>query len=189
KVAQGKYILLLDADTQIISDNFDHLLHYMEKNKTIGILGCSMLTGDNKPYSSARTLPTPRQIILRRLAYYGYCKKSQLLKNHHVLPQGITHPIQVGYVIGAFQLIRKQYMQTIGLLDEKMFFGYEDADFCARMKKAGFSVIFFPNFTIRHYVQGLTRKQPFSKLMFKHIKSYIIFFIKHHDILRQRYST
>jgi len=183
KIARGKYILILDADTEIISSNFSDLIDYMGKQKGVGILGCSMTTGDNRHYISARTLPSPHQIILRRLAHYGFFKNSKILKSHHLGSQDITDPIVVGYVIGAFQLMRKEYIEIIGPLDEKMFYGYEDADYCARMKRYGFSAVYFPNFTIRHYVRGLTREKPFNKLLFEHIKSYMRFYLKHHDLL------
>lgn len=183
RLARGRYILILDADTEIISQNVADLIQFMDANKNIGLIGCSMLTGDGKPYASARTLPSPRHVIMRRLAYYGFLLDSELLKKHHLESRDITHPTIVGYVIGAFQLIRKECADIVGLLDEEMFYGYEDADYCARMKKAGFEVVFFPNFLIKHYVQAVTRKNIFSKLMYEQLRSYVKFYIKHRDLI------
>lgn len=179
RVSNGRYILLLDADTEIVSSNFNDLISYMDRNRQVGILGCLMVDADDKLYPSARTFPKPLHIIARRLNHYGLLGDSNVLKKHYLEYHNSLNPIEVDYVIGAFQLIRKESIGDVGLLDEKMFYGFEDADYCARMKKKGLKVVFYPSFKIKHHVQGIAKKSLINKMLFYQIESYIRFYIKY----------
>ena len=131
--SNGRYVLLLDADTEILSENMKELIHYMDRNQDVGILGCSMFNGDDEFYPAARTFPKPIDVIVRRLSHHGLFTNSDVLIKHHLSNQNAEFPMDVDYVIGAFQLVRKESIDRVGLLDEKMFYGFEDADYCARM--------------------------------------------------------
>lgn len=180
KSSRGRYVLLLDADTEILSLNFRGLIDYMEGNKDIGILGCRMLDRNDEFYHSARTFPGPLAVLIRRLNHYGLFKNSNILRKHLINYYNDVNPIEVDYVIGAFQLIRKKAIDKIGLLDEKMFYGFEDTDYCIRMSKNDFKVVYYPSFSIKHYVGGITKKGVFNKMLFFHIKSYLILLRKHY---------
>ncbi len=185
----GRYILLLDADTEFVEGEFKAILVYMDSSPNIGLIGVRQITFDNQPYPAARTFPRVKHILLRRLAFLPSVRASQTFKNHHLLLSNLQTPMEVDYVIGAFQLVRAELLNSVGFLDEKMFYGFEDADYCARVKKAGYQVIYYPFFTIKHYVQGMTRKNFFTNpmalvLLLHHCKSYIRLYIKHRDLFR-----
>lgn len=190
KRSAGRYVLLLDADTEFVSKNFVDVIKYMDKSPDVALLGVRQITFDNQPYPASRTFPLIRDIVLRRLAFLGFVRNSRLMKAHHLLFHDQDAPVEADYVIGAFQLIRRDIFATIGLLDENMFYGFEDADYCARIKKAGYRVIYYPSYTIKHYVSGITRKKLLSiigmQLLFSHFKSYTKFYRKHRDLLRRR---
>jgi hypothetical protein len=187
--SKGRYILLLDADTELISEEFDGLIQYMDSSPEIGLLGVKQMTSDNKLYPSARTFPSPRHIIMGRLSFFSFIRESSTLKGYYLSHLTQDKPVTVHYVIGSFQLIRREMFSTVGLLDSNMFYGFEDADYCARIRKAGYKVIYYPLFTIKHHVQGRTRgKNLFSKkgmfLLFHHFRSYSRFYKKHRDLLK-----
>ena len=177
--AKGRYILILDADTEIISENFQALIEYMDQHKEIGLLGCSLASADGRLHPSARTFPRPLHIILRRLLLWGVIKKSRTLNAHHLTTWDRKRPREVDFVEGAFQLVRRKAISKVGVLDEKMFYGFEDADYCARMRKTGYQVVCYPSFIVTHHLQGLTRKHLLSRLTCSHAKSYLRFYIKH----------
>ncbi len=180
KVSKGRYILLLDADTEILSTNFKELIDYMDRNQDIAILGCYMLDSNNEFYPSARTFPSPIAVVTRRLSHYGLFKDSPVLRKHHVHHCNDNEPIEVDFVIGAFQLIRKIAMDKVGLLDENMFYGFEDADYCYRMKKNGLKVVYYPSFSIKHHVQSLSKRNIINKMLYFHINSYIRLLTKYY---------
>lgn len=185
-MTKGKYILILDADTEIVSGNFNSLLEFMDMHKDVGILGCNLVSFDNISHPSARTYPRPVHIFLRRLSYLGFVKNSRILREHHLESFDKKEPGVVDFVEGAFQLIRREAIEKIGLLNERMFYGFEDADYCARMEKGGYKVVYYPSFIVRHYLQGITRKNPFNRMVYLHTKSYFTFYRLHRDLIKRK---
>ena len=47
---------------------------------------------------------------------------------------------KVDYVSGCAMMVKSEVFEKVGLLDEKYFLYFEDADFCLRAQKAGFKV-------------------------------------------------
>jgi len=64
-----------------------------------------------------------------------------------------ANPPEIDYVSGAAMLIKREVVDKIGLLDERFFMYFEDADFCVRAKKAGFKISVNPNTVFEHDIQ------------------------------------
>ena len=97
-------------------------------------------------------------------------------------PQRVdVHPKQVGYIDGAVMAIRKDAYDSVGGFDEDFFFYGEEADFCCRLKKKGWGVVFLPSAQIIHLRGGSSTKG--KKLTNKYFKlqvdSKVLFCRKH----------
>ncbi|MEO8168762.1 MAG: glycosyltransferase, partial [bacterium] len=86
---------------------------------------------------------------------------------------------QVDYVIGACQLIRREAMDQVGQLDEAIFYGPEDLDYCLRMQRKGWKVYYLATVRIIHFEQRITRKKIFTKMTFLHLKGILYLFWKY----------
>jgi hypothetical protein len=56
----------------------------------------------------------------------------------------------VDFVTGAAIAVRRDVIETAGLLDEGFFMYFEDADWCARARRCGFRVVYTPRATALH---------------------------------------
>ena len=63
----------------------------------------------------------------------------------------------VDYLIGACQFIRADIIKIIGFYDKNIFYGPEDIDFCLRVWKSGSKVYYYPDTSIIHFEQRITR--------------------------------
>jgi GT2 family glycosyltransferase len=61
------------------------------------------------------------------------------------------------FASGGLMCIRTEVLSQIGLLPEQYFFGWEDLDFCAAAKRAGFEILYDPSFRANHKVHGSHR--------------------------------
>ena len=186
RITEGRYVLILDADVEIVSEDFASLVSYMDAHPKVGIMGCTLMSQDGDVHPSARTFPRPVHVFLRRLSYIGLVKNSRILKQHHLADWDRKEPKNVDMVEGAFQLIRRSVIDEIGPLDERMFYGFEDSDYCARAIKAGYNVICYPAFVGIHFLQGITRGNPFNRMAFEHFRSYVRFYRKHRELILSR---
>ncbi len=152
KVAKGKYILLLNSDTQIQDNAIDKCINYLDKHSQVGILTPKLILSDGAiDLASHRGFPTP----LNSLAYFT--KLEQLFPNfkpfsgYHQTWKDFdtTHPVDV--VSGASMFIRDQVIKDIGLLDEQFFMYAEDIDFCKRAYAANWQIVYYPKATVIHH--------------------------------------
>jgi len=165
KIAKGDYILFLNSDAILEDIDFNELIAYFKENPKVGALTVKVVlpTGSIDP-ASHRGFPTiwnsfcyflKLEIIFGKLPGIG-----QIFGGYHMtyLDLNTLHEIDSG--TGAFYLVKKEVLDKVGGFDEKNFFMYgEDLDLSYRIKKAGYTIIYFPKFKVLHlkYQSGLKR--------------------------------
>lgn len=80
---------------------------------------------------------------------------------------------QIDYVSGCAMLIRRPVLEKIGLLDERYFLYFEDADFCLRARRAGFKIAVEPKSVVIHHLKE-GKKKPLRQ-RWQIVKSNLIF--------------
>jgi GT2 family glycosyltransferase len=63
-------------------------------------------------------------------------------------------------VTGACMYIKRQFLNYVGMLDEKFPFAFEDMDWCLRGWEAGFRSLYFPAATLTHMESATRAKNP-----------------------------
>jgi GT2 family glycosyltransferase len=81
-------------------------------------------------------------------------------------------PFKVGWVSGACLLIRKQVLDEVDLMDEKLFLFAEDTDLCTRARKKGWDVMLFPGAQIIHYGGQSTEKNLATSITSSHFSRF-----------------
>lgn len=166
---RGKYILILDADIELVDNSIKHLFDFMENNPDAGIVGCKLVDKDFNLQSSCKRFPTILAFLFRRLEWFEVVKNSKTLKYHTMQDWDHNETREVDYLIGACQFFRREVVDKIGMYDDKIFYGPEDIDFCLRIWKAGWKVYYYPFTQIIHHEQRITKKNLFSKISIKHL--------------------
>lgn len=178
KQSNSPYIGLLNPDAYVIMHGFfERILGYMEENPNVGIVGPKILNHDGSVQGSARTFPTPltglfgRSSLLTRFFPNNPFTRENILTTQS---DGKT-PMEVDWVSGACMVVRRKAVDDIGLMDERFFLYWEDADWCKRMWENGWKVVYFPQSSIIHYVGG-SSTQAFLRSSFEfHTSSYKLF--------------
>lgn len=167
--ARGRYIMLLDNDTIPSVDAVRDLVAYMDSHPEIGLCAPRLTSPEGLTQRSFRPYPG----ITEKL-------KSLTGGNSDIVPAGEIPDcaIEPYYVIGACQIFRSDLTKRPDmLLDEKIFYGPEDADFCQRIRMHGYKVFYNPEITIIHDWMRAGRSV-FSKLGRRHIMGLIYFWGK-----------
>jgi N-acetylglucosaminyl-diphospho-decaprenol L-rhamnosyltransferase len=176
----GMYVLMLDVDTIVHEGAIETLINTLDKDNKIGLCGPKLFGIDGELQYSCREFPT----ILSKL-YRQFPPKWQnrLLIKEELRSWDHGSIKNVGYIIGACQLIRREAIKDVGLFDENMFYGVEDVDFCLRTWKNGWKVVYNPFSQITHFEQRYSRKLGFNPLIVQHIYSLLIYFWKHKYVI------
>ncbi len=176
RIAKGEYILILDVDTIVTSCAIDELVRYMDNTEKCGLVAAKLTDIEGCLQYTCRKYPTVMSKILRRTP--GKWARN-MLDNEEMRDWDHTDIREVDYVIGACQLIRKSIIGKIGLLDENIFYGPEDVDFCLRIWQAGYKVVYNPKAIIIHDEQRITKRKLLSRISWEHTKGLVYFFRKH----------
>lgn len=172
KQATGRFILLLNSDTEVTPETFERSLSYMRQHPNAGILGCKVYLPDGSlDPACRRRFPGPANSFLR---LFGLKKFSD-----YNIDGDTDQEQEVDAVMGAYLLIRKEVVDKIGLLDEEYFMYGEDLDWCYRAKAAGFKVVYYPGAEITHYKYGSSQKTSTQTIRFSH-QAMKIFYRKHY---------
>lgn len=159
------------------------MIAFMDSMPEVGLCGCKLIFPDEVVQPSARRYPTPYAFVLRRLEFLPLVRKSAALRHHEMTEWDRSDSRQVDYVIGACQFIRREAMAQIGLLDEKIFYGPEDIDYCLRMYKTGWKVYYYAETKIIHFEQRITKKRLFTRLSWLHFKGIVYLYLKYNGKL------
>jgi GT2 family glycosyltransferase len=74
---------------------------------------------------------------------------------------------EVEYITGCSMLVRAAILRHIHLLSEDYFLYWEDVDWCARARQAGWACLYVPQSTLLHKVGASTDRQPEIKLRYE----------------------
>ena len=135
-----EYVLLLNNDTIVTSELLRVLVEYAEADPEIGILGPKIYyhREANIIWSAGGTLsPT------------GEPRHLRVGETDNGSPESVR---DVDYVTGCAILIKRHVVEQIGLLDERFFIYFEEAEWCARARRAGFRVVYVPQARMWHKI-------------------------------------
>lgn len=179
KLAQGQYILLLNPDTVVQEDTFTKCIEFMDTTPDAGGLGVKMLDGQgNFAPESKRGLPTPKVAFFKMFGFSKLFPKSKKFGKYHLtyLPENEINAVDI--LSGAFMLMRKSVLDTIGFLDETFFMYGEDIDLSYRITQAGYKNYYFPKTQIIHYKGESTKRSSLNYVVIFY-KAMAIFSKKH----------
>ncbi len=135
------FVLVLNNDTIVDKDMLGHLINAALMDDRLGLLGPT-----NYYYSEPRTV-WATGAVLANPPESGYA----------ILGDGDPDScwkiaFQVDALVGSAMLIRKTVFNKIDLFDERFFLCWEEFDFAARAREAGFKCFFVPESKIWHKV-------------------------------------
>lgn len=158
-IAKGKFILFLNPDTIVPEDCFEKCIAFFNTTPDAGALGIKMIDGSGAFLKeSKRSFPSPLTSLFKLAGLSALFPKSKLFGRYHLghLDNNQTHAVSV--LAGAFMMIRKNILDTIGGFDETFFMYGEDIDLSYRIEKAGYKNFYFADSTIIHFKGESTKK-------------------------------
>ncbi len=185
--ARGRTLVLLDDDTQPRPGSLAALADALEERPDVAIVGPRLESPEGALSLSCRRFHNGLTPVLRRLAFIGFVGRSKHLRDFELADWDHASRREVDQVIGACQALRRDAWERLGPLDGRMFYGWEDTDYCVRAHRAGMKTLYAPEALVAHRERRLTRARPFGRLAFEFVKSMLVFFAKHPAGLLGRY--
>ncbi len=152
-------VMVLNPDCQVHGHSLRKLSIVFSENSEAGIVGALVFNEDGTEQRGCRrNEPTIWRSIITVLKLNRWFQGIDLT-NTPLVP-GVT---VVDAVSGAAMMLRTDYLNEIGGMDESYFLHCEDLDVCRRMRDAGYQVLFESRVSLFHR-QGVSGGTSFSRI-------------------------
>jgi GT2 family glycosyltransferase len=194
KRAKGRYILLLNSDTEVTSTVMKSMITFMDSHPKAGAATCKLiLTDGSMDPACHRGFPTPWSAFTYFTKLEKLFPTSRLFGQYHQGYKDLTKPHEVDSISGAFFMVRSEVIKQVGLLDEDFFMYAEDIDWAYRIKKAGWQIWFTPVVSVIHKKKQSGRSHADRGRRIKTQTFFIIynklFYTKHYEHVYPRWVT
>ena len=143
--------ILLNSDTIVLPNAIAELLRAMELRPDAGLIGPGFVARDGSRDLSTFRLIRPMSELVRSASTGPVSRLLRAYDIHFPTGDTVAEPDWIGF---AGVLIRREVIEQVGLLDEGFFMYFEDADYCKRVRDAGWTILYWPAATIIHLLGG-----------------------------------
>lgn len=176
--ASGRYLLLLNPDTEIIDSALKGMVAYLDSNGDVGIVGPYTRNSDGSYQSTRRRFPTLATAFFESTWLQPLAPKS-LLDRFYVNDAPPDQTLDVDWVQGSALMARREVYAQVGGLDEGYFMYSEELDWCKRARDAGWRVVFLADAQITHH-GGKSSEQVVARRHILFQTSKLRYFRKYH---------
>ncbi len=174
--SSGRYLLFLDADTFITSKAIATMLQVIKSSADYGAVGCRLFFADKRPQPSVGIFPTLSSELFQAFFLHKLFK-GKSIERFTLNGWNDASQREVDWLSLACLLARHQTIDSVGLLDERYFYGAEDSDWCYRMWEKSWKVVFTPEADAIH-LGGQSIKTVRSQIYDKPYRGKLLFFEK-----------
>jgi GT2 family glycosyltransferase/lipopolysaccharide/colanic/teichoic acid biosynthesis glycosyltransferase len=148
--ASGRYFFILNPDTVVRRDSLQKLTNFMDNTPEAGIAAPKLVFYDGNVQLSCRRFYTFKVLLLRRTPLGKIFRNSKAVRDHLMLDFDHDSTTEVDWMLGAAMFVRREAVESVGLMDERFFLYFEDVDWCYRMKQHGWKVFYHPDVVVTH---------------------------------------
>jgi GT2 family glycosyltransferase len=148
-MARGRYLLALNPDTEVRWGSFGALVEKLDANPAVAAASVIQEEADGS-LQCIRRDPSLRLALSEALLLYklpGFSGWQERERRRAAYEQDCS----ADWLVGAFLVLRREAVASVGGFDERFFMYSEEADLCRRIRDAGWDVRHLPVMRILHH--------------------------------------
>lgn len=143
----GEFVIFINPDGELREGNLGKLVGAFEENKKIAVVGGKIVGKKKEEKSVGKFLNLPELFLV-----------SVGLDELFGVRSSPSEIKEVDFVSGGFMIVRKDIFKKLSGFDESFFMYVEDMEFCYRVRKEGYKVLFDPRISIYHHGHGSSNR-------------------------------
>jgi GT2 family glycosyltransferase len=155
--ARGDYFLIINNDTEVVPDLIERMLEPFAKDARVGVVSPKIR------YHSHRHI----------IQYAGYTEVNPFTGRNKTI--GLMEedngqfdtPGHTAYAHGAAMMVKREVVETVGAMPDIFFIYYEELDWSAHIRRAGYQVYYQPTALIFHKESVTMGKESPMKVYFQ----------------------
>ena len=176
KIANGQFIVFMNADVVILDNSIDSLLGFMRRRSEVGMAGPQLLNPDKTIQPSAfrwYNLLTP------------FCRRTWLkftITGKTELNRFLIHDWdrqterRVEWLMSSCVIVRRSAIDEVGAFDERFFVYLADTDLCRRLWQKNWPVVYAPEAVFIHLHHRQSAEE--IQLTIVHLKDWLRYMFK-----------
>jgi GT2 family glycosyltransferase len=148
--ASGELLLILNDDVEVIDRDFLDVMTSLTDRDDVAAVGCRLLYADGTLQHAGH--------VYNDGAYHAFI-------GHGVDEPGPSGLLlvdrEVSGVTAACMLVRRSVFDEVGGFSVQFPMNYNDVDFCLKVRRAGYRILYTPHVSLHHFESG-TRVNPVS---------------------------
>jgi len=158
--SEAPFLFLLNSDTEVRPGAIDALIATLKSDERAGMCGPRLVNPDDSLQPSVyRNPPAAWEILLSGSRLY------------RLLPAGVRGELLLGghwdharrrrvpRLSGAAMMVKREVIDSVGGLDERFHMYGEDVEWCLRIARTGWLLIFEPDAIVMHHGSQSSRKR------------------------------
>lgn len=158
RVARGKYVLLLNTDTEVFPDAVERLHRFLEEHPDYGAVAPRLVHRDGRTQRTVQEFPTLKTALFFSTPLERWFPESKELRRYFMRDWDQESSRDVDQPPAAVLLLRRSVLERVGLFDEELWLFYNDVDLSCRIRAAGFKTHYLAEAKVVHHVGGSTSK-------------------------------
>jgi N-acetylglucosaminyl-diphospho-decaprenol L-rhamnosyltransferase len=180
----GDWVVLVNPDAVPAPDAVETLRAFAERRPRCGIAGPRMLYPDGSWQPSRRRFPTVAGTLARRTPLRMLLRPFERQREHYLLDERPSEPVQADWMLGAFLLLRRAMLDELGGFDPRFRLYGEDIDLCYRAAQAGWERWYVPAAVVHHAYDRASDRRLLTRRTIWHWRGILRFVRKHPERLR-----
>lgn len=182
-IAKGRYVLLLNPDTVILDGAIQKAVQFADGKPSAGVIGIRTERANGQMCLDCFQYASIANMLISIFGLNKLFPKSRLFGRERYSWWDYRSVKSVEVVAGCFMLVRREVLDLVGGLDEKFFMYGEEMDWCRRITKAGWKILFYPEARIIHHGAQSSSQNP-TGMRLEQRKSFLYFFKKHYGVFQ-----
>lgn len=179
----ASYVLFANPDAIAADNAVGELASFMDAHPRCGVAGPQMLWPDGTWQPSRRRFPTVSGTIVRRTPLRRLYPPYERQKDHYLLDERPTEPVEADWMLGAFLLQRRSMLEELGGWDAGYRHYVEDIDLCYRAMRAGWERWYVPSAVVTHAYAAVIDRRFMSRHTLWHLRGMARFARRHPESL------
>lgn len=162
--SKGDYYFIVNNDTEVTPDLLDRMLEPFFVDSSIGVVSPKI-----KYFSNPDIIQYAGFTEVNPFTGRGKTKGGAKLDNGDFDTPGYT-----AYAHGAAMLVKKEVVEKVGMLPDMFFIYYEELDWSAHIRRAGYNIYYQPKGVIFHK-ESITMGKESAIKAYYHTRNRILF--------------
>jgi GT2 family glycosyltransferase len=178
RVARTKYLLLLNADTEVRPGATERLARYLDARPRVAVAAPRLENADGSRQLSCFPFPGTLGWLCENGPITLLSRHVPAARERSVTFLTGLHPRPVPWALGAALMLRRGAVLEVDGFEESYFMYFEEVDLAYRLTRAGWATHFVPEAVVMH-IGGASTSRVRSAMLIQRFRSTLEYYRRH----------